>query len=367
MENIETLQTQFTNFDIYRYSADHPGRLAITVNNTYITTYDTSGFQERFYCMQWDPLPPPSKEDEPTRIMLVSEFDSGCKPRYSCAEFLQKASSVLFMKISRSQNWPFTETVDQPVDCSTFEFDDDKSLVPNMFKSATYRLVYSRTSNTVPCSLPGGLVDYSVTFRGTDELSCMGSLLPSGENSFVAQFHNCGGVDTSAIATSYTCVESSSLLNNMQLVVARAETGTPEQLYCWLFPRGGGAFYLMAPDQCNESVRKKIRKGKALASFTNLRQAKTGPHGGRPTPPTTTGLLLTRLAPSTTTHRLSMDDRKSEEATVTPPPQQHPPIATGNDTGAGFDAGSPYHAAPVVIIAAIMFFLIFQIPCNCRT
>ena len=237
------------------YYSSNPGTLGLSINATQLTTYHEQKV-ENYHCIQWD-QELPNEDPSTTTKMLVKEFHNGCRPRFSCVEFKQQTSSILFMKISEEYKWPFTQTPEDPLDCRHFAYEDDTSVSANPFKTKYLNLLYLRTSNTVTCDIPQDIANYKVNFNGGAQ--CTVSLvLNENQDGFSLELTNC---PVSDMETSYACVDSSRMLPKRDQLVVTRSTSNIDAVQCWVFSRRqANVFYLLDAKDCNESIRKRLNK-----------------------------------------------------------------------------------------------------------
>ena len=327
-----------------------PGGVAVSVNETTMQIERSTG-AETFHCIEWSPAgaAKPGKRHVANQ-MLVKEFSNGCRPRYSCAKFVQKSTSVMFFKLSESRTWPFANSPSDPMDCRHFGFQNDIAMTPNYYRSKLLRLLVVDEGASVQCHLPAALDDYSVLYP--DGKRCRCSLTQSGQGTEIGlRTHDCGA---RPIDQYFTCLDSSRVLPSRHLLLVTRTFGQPEELLCWLFPRSEQrSFYLLSAEQCNEAAARRISKNRLipLASFTKMRR--TGRVGGNATNPDVTvqpSASTPRPTPSVRTYDYTViaDDRRPVDwdnvTTVSP--------STESATTKGF-----------VVVVFILLFLMVQIPC----
>ena len=328
------------------------GATAVSVNETTLRVDRATG-AETFHCIEWETAA--TGKRHVANQMLVKEFNNGCRPRYSCAKFVQKSPAVMFFKLSESRTWPFANSPEDPMDCRHFAFQKDVAISPNHYRSKLLRLLVADEGASVQCHLPGHLDDYSV--RYPDGKRCRCSLAQSGQGTEISlRTHDCGA---RPIDQYFTCLDSSRVLPSRHLLLVTRTFGRPDEILCWLFPRGEHkSFYLLSADQCNEAAARRISKDRLepLAAFSKMRR--TARIGGNATQPEVTVLpsATTPTPTPTPTERtydytVIADDRRpvvpevwDNSTTVAP--------TTHSVSTKGF-----------VVVVFIMLFLMVQIPC----
>ena len=335
--------------------ATHGDRVATTFQSNILTVY-YSRLQQKFHCIHWDnPYSGPAVKN--TRyIMLITEFDNGCRPQYSCAKIVHRDSSaVMFLQLSSERHWPFTNTISDPINCDNFEFKGDtNSLMPNRYRSKHYRLLYSKSLDTgTTCNMPlSGVTNYTVTL--SDMTICTGRIRTSTSGSSVTvRLTQCNNRDSSVlrdIPREHTCVESSRLFNSDLLVISRTDV-EPYQLYCWLFPkRTPDIFYMVQSAHCNDNTKRQISRGnlQPLAAFSNapVTQAPVSV----PSPPRTIeiGDSVENTEPGD--NSVTSTDNATRDYSTVPPSHINPAS----------------YGTPIVVVAAIILFIVFQFPCMCK-
>ena len=326
----------------------HSGVVSLSVNSTILTV--RGHMEETFHCIQWDP-PRQSQEGSHTELMLVSDYNNGCKPRYTCARFLQKGTNTLFFGLSENQQWPFTDSVSDPIDCRSFEYTQDTSLYPNPFRGRRSKMLFSSSAQTpVPCGLPSDMHTFTVNLRDGSQCSSTLTENPDG-TTLILTMSQCPE-NTLIQDTSFMCIESSRMLPNNDFLIITRTARNPGVAHCWIFPRKPhSTIYLVEGVHCNEETKKRIRKNrlKPLGIFTK--------------------------SPEHLIQDVSPDDSR-EVTTITPPPSgdavttadrkvlQNGTGPHGNETKDSVDS-EDVNATPFVVIGAILFFAVLQIPCGC--
>lgn len=325
-----------------------PPGVAVSVNETTLRVERATG-AETFHCVEWQ-VPDTAKPGKRhvANQMLVKEFNNGCRPRYSCAKFVQKSTSVMFFKLSESRTWPFANSPSDPMDCRHFAFQKDIAIKPNYYRNKLLRLLVAEEGASVQCHLPGDLDDYTV--RYPDGKRCRCSLAQSGQGTEISlRTHDCGA---RPIDQYFTCLDSSRILPSHHLLLVTRTFGRPEEILCWLFPRSEHrSFYLLSAEQCNEAAARRISKDrlKPLASFSKLRR--TVRLGGNATHPNMT-VLPSASTPTPTVrtydYTANADDRR--------------PVVWDNATTVAPSTDSVGTKGFVVIVFIMLFFMV-QIPC----
>ncbi|KAK2150341.1 hypothetical protein LSH36_410g01007 [Paralvinella palmiformis] len=367
----------------------HGDRLALTVE-PHILTVHYNRLQQRFHCIRWDEPYTGSANKHTSYRMLVTEFSNGCRPKYSCIKVVQRSSSaILFLQLSAERHWPITDTVTQPIDCSRFSYEGDTdSLIQNRYRSKHLRLLYSKSLDTgTTCNMPlSG--SYNYTAKLSDHSRCSGRItISSSGASLSVVFSNCDMKNAAShlVPERHSCIESTRLFGSDYIVVTRGFLDT-EQLYCWIFPkRSIDDFYLVKSAHCNDGTRRRITRGHfvPLASFSSDSGTQTG-ISSLPIPVQSTPILTE----SSKGYVIPIGDSppmdsyppevRSPTGGKSPVVDMTPSLTTGNRNTSSPKDGNKRnstsrpppnpatYASPIVVVAAIIFFVIFQIPCLCK-
>ncbi len=344
----------------------HVGNLALSVDTGNFTLYGDTN--EVFHCIRWDSPLSQSSERFTTTEMVVSEFNNGCRPRYSCAQFRQdNTSPVLFLRLSQSQLWPFTSTVQEPVDCSGFEYGSEYWDYSNKFRSKHFKMLYSRTkgrSTSVRCTIPNGFeTSFVASFRNGQQCNCSLSETHSGTTLSL----NISACPSSPLHDAYTCVESSNLFSSKETMVITKTSTAATELNCWIFSRHPQkSVSILEAGHCNENVRRRLRKDRLTPLAVLAQPRRLGQPGRSHTDVTTSrGRSLNPPSENSDISYTVLPDRNSSsvswENRNRTTDRDNPESKGGKDTE---EKGSD--ASPFVIIAAVLFFAIFQIPCLCK-
>ena len=323
-----------------------PGAVAVNVNETTLRI-ERETDAETFHCVDWTPSI--SGKRHVANQMLVKEFDNGCRPRFSCAKFVQKSASVLFFKLSESRTWPFANSPSDPMDCRHFDFKKDIAITPNYYRNKLLRLLVAEEAAAVHCHLPNDLDEYTVLYPDGKRCSC--SLVQSGQGTEISlRIPDCG---TRPVDQYFTCLDSSRVLPSRSLLLVTRTFGLPEQILCWLFPSSEGrSFYLLSAEQCNEAAARKIKKNRLrpLAEFSVVPQSyRLGDNDTDDDVKVRSSAPTTRSTPTVRTRGYTVlaDDIKpvlSDNTTIPP--------STESANAKGF-----------FIVVCIMMLLMVQIPC----
>ena len=342
----------------------HSEAVAVTVNSSMLTVHG----HHSFHCVQWDLHRDdnPRSDNSHTDVMMVTTFDNGCRPRYTCARFLQKGTSTLFFQISESRAWPLTESPNQPIDCSQFNYEQGRLEHPNPYRTRHSKLLYSSNPHAqVPCGLPDYVKDFRVSLKtGTN---CGSDLTENRASTALhLNLHGCnsssgdGGRNHHKLEGDFTCLESSRLWAAGDLLIITRTSHRSSEIYCWIFPkRLRSTFYLVEGRHCNEATKKRIRRRKftPLATFSKpVKPSAVLPraqNGTEPEPP----LVVASAGGGAVTPgdgsavAVQADNNKSSvNSTATQDKKQENVSST-----------------PFVVVAAVVFFAVFQIPCACHS
>ena len=161
----------------------------------------------------------------------------------------------------------------------------------------------------------------------------------------------------------YNCLESSKLTPTDDLfLVTRTYTRHSEQLYCWLFPsRRKKLFYLIKGARCNEATARRIRKDR-LRPLATFRYNGSNPS----TRITKTGFVSSEDYDSMNGKFISTRNNSSTTATM-----NRTQVNTTGGPGRANRTGDPVHkegeqSNPAIVAVAVIFFMIFQLPCLCH-
>jgi len=239
------------------------------------------------------------------------------------------------------------------MDCRHFAFQKDVAISPNYYRNKLLRLLVAEEGASVQCHLPAHLDDYSV--RYPDGKRCRCSLAQSGQGTEISlRTHDCG---VRPIDQYFTCLDSSRVLPSRHLLLVTRTFGRPDEILCWLFPRGEHkSFYLLSADQCNEAAARRISKDRLepLAAFSKMRR--TARIGDNATQPEVTVL------PSATTPTPTPTERTYDYTVIADDRRPVVPEVSDNNTT---EAPSTHSVGTkgYVVIVFIMLFLMVQIPC----
>ena len=247
------------------YDAIDLGQLALSIDNTTVSVYSQNS-NEQLHCIEFDPETSASPNSFEKTRMLVRGFNNGCRPRYSCVQFMQKSSTALFFRLSQGQAWPFTSSPSDAIDCSSFRYAGEASLMPNKFRSSTFNLVYSLAPTAVDCDLPHVRGNYAANFKSGQQ--CAAEVSQPGDTSLSVTLRDC---DVSWLSQEHTCMDSSRMFDRRDLMVITRARHDPDLIHCWVIPRRQrDVIYLIGATDCDDTAGKRLHRGrlKPLVTFT---------------------------------------------------------------------------------------------------
>ncbi|ELU18697.1 hypothetical protein CAPTEDRAFT_218417 [Capitella teleta] len=325
---------------------------AMTADSSTLTMHGQ--VEERFYCVDWDTTP--TSSDKTTHDqMLVAEFHNGCKPRYTCAQIAQHSNNVMRLKMSQTLRWPFTSSIDEPIDCTHFTYDHERTFLDSKYRSKNARILLAKDeASAVSCQIPDAMRNFVATFK--DGTECMGSTVQEtadGNSMQVVLSDQCSAA-SQLPSTLFSCMESVRTQYKDLVVVVQATNTAEDKLFCWVFPRRPrSVFYLLAGNECNEAVRRRIRNSRLdpLVTFSKRRLRDSNEESESPPEE---GHLPEINPPSNT----DPSDLRTK-----------PPPVPANRTEDDLEAvdGDGVNPAPYVVLATVLIFALFQIPCICKT
>jgi hypothetical protein len=199
--------------------------------------------------------------------MLVTTFDNGCRPRYSCAQFKKHSPSILRYRLSEHQLWPFDNTNGITVDCSSFKYKDPINPAHH-YHSRHFQTIISETERIyVDCKL-GETRDFDAVFD--DGTECEGELTQEGlstKNKMKLILKRCPGHQSEQ---EFACLDSSKHGYLSEQLIVTETLDSFNRIRCWLFPvHPDLTFYLLPTEECNEGANEKIDTGniRPLATF----------------------------------------------------------------------------------------------------
>ena len=239
------------------------------------TSVDITG-TETLHCIDWsdgerssakrDPDLRQIDSDHTDERMLVTISDNGCRPRFTCAK-ITKLPRVLFMQLSQTRLWPLVSGRGDRYNCSNFVYTTNKDVDKNPYRKRLSTLFTTTRVTSVSCDL-SRFSRFDVRFKGGT--FCTGSVAQSSSKNTV-QFHLSNCPASILTRTKFTCVEYANLSpQGDMLLVTRTNTTTPN-VHCWLFPeKPNNVFHMVASEDCNGAMKRKIRKGRLhpIATFT---------------------------------------------------------------------------------------------------
>ena len=239
------------------------------------TSVDITG-TETLHCIDWSDGERSSAKldsdlrqidsDHTDERMLVTVSDNGCRPRFTCAKFT-KLPKVFFMQLSQTRLWPLVSGREDPYNCSNFIYTTNKDIDKNPYRKRLSTLFTPKKVTSVSCDL-SRFSRFDVRFKGGT--FCAGFVAQSSSKSTV-QFHLSNCPASILTRTKFTCVEYANLQPQGDvLLITRTNTTTPN-VHCWLFPeKPNNVFHMIASEDCNNAMKRKIRKGRLhpTATFT---------------------------------------------------------------------------------------------------
>lgn len=203
-----------------------------------------------------------------TEEMLVTTFDNGCRPRYQCAHFQKRTSSILRFKLSQSQIWPFEGTTGSFIECSQFKYRDDDPPFNDKWRSRHFKVLVSTTDHRYTDCQLGDTKRFDVVFA--DGLACNGSISQDYTSSNTKMKLSLPRCPRQPIEQEFACLDSwkHGYLGDHMIVSEALDISS--DLRCWLFAAGGETFYLLPASQCNEGIKDQITLGTIvpIATFT---------------------------------------------------------------------------------------------------
>ena len=201
-----------------------------------------------------------------SEMMLVSVSDNGCRPRFTCAKFT-KLPNVFFMQLSQTRLWPLVLHSEDHYNCSDFKYTTNDDMDRNPYRKRQSTLFVPTKLTSVSCDL-GRFSRFDVQFKGGTY--CSGNIVQNPSKTMV-QFHlsNC---PTSVLTqTTFTCIEYANFSPQSDTLLVTRTNGTTPNIHCWLFlEKPSNAFYMVASEDCNGAMKRKIRKNRLrpIATFT---------------------------------------------------------------------------------------------------
>ena len=280
---------------------------------------------------------------------------------------VQHSPNTMFLKLSQTLRWPFTSTLEDPVDCSHFTYDHEKYFLDNKFRNKNLRLLYARNrGGEVACGLPSTMRNYQAQFE--DGRTCTSTVEETASHKGLhVLMDNCEAADTLLPATIFTCVDSVRLMPSRDLlIVSQAASPQHNELFCWVFPkRPRSNFYLLSGNQCNDAARRRIQN-KRLSPVINFGKSKskeTLDDGHQNQPPMSKAEGDDQTSPD---YKQPPVNRRTKP----PPPGANKTVkGTEGEEVVGGEEGEEdsSNPSPYVVIAAVLIFALFQIPCLCKS
>jgi hypothetical protein len=208
--------------------------------------------------------------------------------------------------------------------------------------------------------MPDSMRNFIATFKDGDE--CSGSIVQEaagGRSIQVLLADDCVAA-RQLPASLFSCAESMRTQYRDLVIVARAMNADEDKIFCWVFPhRPRAEFYLLEGNDCNEAVRRRIRNSRFEPVVTFSKR---------------------RLRDSTVIPDDDDDEEDSGLPKSSPPAYGHPSLGDGSrpdvfpanrteenprEAGEEEQEGG-INATPYVVLATVLIFALFQIPCMCK-
>ncbi|KAK2155040.1 hypothetical protein LSH36_251g08011 [Paralvinella palmiformis] len=223
---------------------------------------------DRFQCVRWhdddDDDDAPEEDHDPDFVeeMMVSTFDNGCRPRYSCVQFKKRSPSVLHYKLSLAKVWPFYDTDWRRIDCSSFRYKDEAEPLGDVHRSRHFKALISMDAITnVNCDI-GEPVEFTTT--GGDAVSCHGLLTEDNDSVYRHKHLQLLLYDCPArrAQQTFACLYSSRHGYLSKHIIITEAIDDTNEYQCWLFPVSPDrTFYLIPMRHCNEGAAARILDG----------------------------------------------------------------------------------------------------------
>ena len=243
--------------------------------NINVTSIRIAG-SETLHCIDWSNRKGSSAKldhdlmqidsDHVEEKMLVTVSDNGCRPRFTCAKFT-RLPRVFFMQLSQTRLWPLVLGREDPYNCSNFVYTTNKDIDKNPYRKRLSTLFTPTKVSGVSCDL-SRFVHFDVRFKGGT--FCSGTVVQSSSKKTV-QFHLSNCPASILTQTTFTCVEYANLPPQGDFLLVTKTNGTTPKTHCWLFPeKPNNVFHMVASEDCNGAMKRKIRKGRLhpIATFT---------------------------------------------------------------------------------------------------
>ena len=248
------------------------------------------GKKDMMHCIDWQRR---QFDDgmEYVEQMFVRTYDNGCRPRYSCVQLKKQSPSVLRLKVSEGQIWPFEGINSNTVDCGSFTYEN--SIAPHFdnFQSKYFKTLISQMDIVyVNCQLEPATRKFEVIFEGGQK--CKGMLTQEGlenDRKMKLTLDKCAGRQSEQ---EFACLDSIKHIPYSQhLIVTETLDFQDSRIQCWLFPsHPGDLFYLISVTECNEVAHERINRGitvptaifkdrHEISISINVDYSKAGPSG----------------------------------------------------------------------------------------
>ncbi|ELU03525.1 hypothetical protein CAPTEDRAFT_201014 [Capitella teleta] len=194
---------------------------------------------------------------------VATVFKNGCKPRYTCVEFVRISTSVLMYRISQNLIWPQKLILSGQDVCAEEQFRDDPKPLSGEFRSKGLRPLLKKKGvgqhhPTVSCGISGKfLLDAKMMHRS---MNC------------TAYLEACSSSHTFSLQTDSACsgsvdIETHRCLGSFEsgsttMIITDKPAGNGDY-YCWAFYKEEWdsvySVYLLYASDCHAEIGRNIR------------------------------------------------------------------------------------------------------------
>ena len=186
-------------------------------------------------------------------LMFVAKADGGCKPRYSCVQLRATSPSVLRLKQSSTQMWPFPNSDARRIDCSGFGYAQQTGGSMALQDSHFKTLIAAAGLTYVDCELQR---DWSFSVAWTtrhQRQPCRGSLTQAGLGTSSKKKLTLNGCDGEELEKIFACIASDMKSFSKEQLIITETLDTDDRFICWFFPSPpSDVFYQLPVSDCGE-------------------------------------------------------------------------------------------------------------------
>ncbi len=211
--------------------------------------------------------------DNSHRVPMVTLYRNGCRPRYTCAEFMKQGGNVLQYRLSQHRVWPYTLSIGAEDVCNQDQFADDVGPTHDLYRSQNFKLLVRKQAGALPFTACGIKGRFAFNAQYMDGRKCDGVMDACGSDDQFTMMYGRTCEGETADRTTFNCI-ATFRQGSSQFVVTQ-EDEDPDSKHCWLMhffeDWATWILYKLRSADCNEGSAHDIRYLNAshhLAEYT---------------------------------------------------------------------------------------------------